>query len=87
MLLGQVPCFRHVHRMMISFHWLILEKLIIFFSLGVCSILDLPSFWKVRMKTESEVYVSENDEQGSLNKILNGDISERSENLKFAAEG
>ncbi|KAI5655474.1 hypothetical protein M9H77_32661 [Catharanthus roseus] len=39
------------------------------------------------MKTESEVYVSENDEQGSLNKILNGDISERSENLKFAAEG
>lgn len=39
------------------------------------------------MKTESEVYVSENDEQGSLNKILNGDISERSENLKVAAEG
>lgn len=39
------------------------------------------------MKPESEVFVSEYEEPGSLNGNLNGDFSERSEDLRVPNEG
>lgn len=39
------------------------------------------------MKPESEVFVSEYEEPGSLNGILNGDFSEQSEGLRVPSEG
>ena len=39
------------------------------------------------MHRDSDVYENENGDPGSLNEILNGDVSERRENSKGTYEG